>query len=98
MQQIERVFVLGLDCMTPQLTFERWIDDLPTFKRIMTEGVWGRMRSVIPAIKLIESRKYPLEELVTHRFSLEEAEKAILTAGGMIEGENPIKVIINPHL
>jgi len=56
------------------------------------------LRSVIPAIKLIESRKYPLEELVTHRFSLEEAEKAILTAGGMIKGEDPIKVIINPHL
>ena len=50
MQNIEKVFVLGLDCMTPQLAFEQWIDDLPTFKRLMTEGVWGRMRSVIPAI------------------------------------------------
>jgi predicted AlkP superfamily phosphohydrolase/phosphomutase len=50
MNQIERVFVLGLDCMTPQLVFERWVDDLPNFRRLMTEGVWGRMRSVIPAI------------------------------------------------
>ncbi len=50
MGKVDRVFVLGLDCMTPQLTFERWIDDLPTFKKLMTEGAWGRMPTVIPAI------------------------------------------------
>jgi predicted AlkP superfamily phosphohydrolase/phosphomutase len=50
MEQVDRIFVLGLDCMTPQLVFERWVEDLPNFKRLMTEGVWGKMQSVIPAI------------------------------------------------
>jgi predicted AlkP superfamily phosphohydrolase/phosphomutase len=50
MEQMNKVFVLGLDCMTPQLVFERWIDDLPTFKRLMTEGAWGKLPTVIPAI------------------------------------------------
>jgi hypothetical protein len=34
--------------------------------------------------------------MVTHRFPLIEAEKAIKVAGGMIEGEDPIKVVIIP--
>ena len=49
------------------------------------------------AIKIIESRKYPLEKLVTHTFKLEDAEKAILTAGREIPGEDPIKVVITPN-
>lgn len=49
------------------------------------------------AVKIIESRKYPLEKLVTHKFKLEDAEKAILTAGREIPGEDPIKVVITPN-
>ena len=73
--------------------------DKIALNEIRIQGVYSHdLRSVIPAIKIIESRKYPLEKLVTHRFSLQEAEKAILTAGGMIKGEAPIKVVIDPHL
>jgi threonine dehydrogenase-like Zn-dependent dehydrogenase len=50
------------------------------------------------AIKIVESRKYPLEKLVTHKFKLEDAEKAVLTAGRKIPGEDPIKVVITPQL
>lgn len=49
------------------------------------------------AIKIVESRKYPLEKLVTHKFKLEDAEKAVLTAGREIPGEDPIKVVITPN-
>lgn len=49
------------------------------------------------AIRIVESRKYPLEKLVTHKFKLEDAEKAVLTAGREIPGEDPIKVVIEPN-
>ncbi|NLD49150.1 MAG: alcohol dehydrogenase catalytic domain-containing protein [Clostridiaceae bacterium] len=56
------------------------------------------LNSVIPAIKLIESRKYPLEKMVTHKYTLEEAEKAVLVAARELkDGENPIKVVIEPN-
>lgn len=64
---------------------------------IRFQGVYSHdVRSVLPAIKLVESRKYPLEDLVTHKFSLEEAEKAVQLVAGEVEGEEPIKVVIVP--
>ena len=49
------------------------------------------------AIKLVESGKYPFEKIVTHKFLLEDAEKAVLSAGHEIEGVNPIKCAICPN-
>jgi alcohol dehydrogenase len=67
------------------------------FKEVRVQGVFSHdFRSVLPAIQLAESGKYPLEKMVTHRYPLEEAEKAVRVAGGMIEGEDPIKVVITP--
>jgi len=45
-----RVFVLGLDCATPQLVFEQYVDQLPSFARLMREGAWGRLKSSDPPI------------------------------------------------
>jgi alcohol dehydrogenase len=67
------------------------------YKEVRIQGVFSHdFRSVAPAIELAESGKYPLEKMVTHRFSLEDAEKAVKTAAGEIEGEDPIKVVIVP--
>ncbi len=55
------------------------------------------LHSVIPAVKIIESRKYPIEKMVTHKFPLHEAEKAVLTAAREIPGEDPVKVVIEPN-
>jgi threonine dehydrogenase-like Zn-dependent dehydrogenase len=67
------------------------------YQEVRVQGVFSHdFRSVIPAIHLAESKKYPLKKMVTHRFPLEEAEKAVKVAGGEIEGENPIKVVITP--
>jgi alcohol dehydrogenase len=52
--------------------------------------------SGVPAINIVESRKYPLEKMVTHRFPLEEAEKAVKTVAGEVEGEDPVKVVLLP--
>jgi predicted AlkP superfamily phosphohydrolase/phosphomutase len=46
----KRVLVIGLDCAPPELVFEQWRDELPNFRRVMDEGVWGRLESCIPAI------------------------------------------------
>jgi len=68
------------------------------YKEVRIQGVFSHdFRSVVPAIQLAESRKYPLEKMVTHRFPLEDAEKAVKVAAGEIEGEDPIKVVIVPH-
>jgi predicted AlkP superfamily phosphohydrolase/phosphomutase len=45
-----RVMILGLDCATPQLVFDRWRDDLPNMRSLMEAGVWGKLRSTDPPI------------------------------------------------
>jgi predicted AlkP superfamily phosphohydrolase/phosphomutase len=50
MNQHKKVLVIGLDCAPPELVFEQWRDDLPNFRRVMDQGVWGKLESCIPAI------------------------------------------------
>lgn len=46
----KKVFVLGLDCVPPELLFDRWLDHLPHIKRLISRGIYGDMKSTIPAI------------------------------------------------
>jgi len=46
----QKVFVVGLDCADPTLMFERWRGDLPNFDRLMSQGVYGTLRSSHPPI------------------------------------------------
>ena len=50
MKKPKKVLVIGLDCVTPQLLFDRWKDDLPNIKRIAGTGIYGEIESCIPAI------------------------------------------------
>lgn len=50
MPGIEKVAVIGLDCGEPSLFFERWIDDLPTIRRLVQSGMWGNLESCMPPI------------------------------------------------
>ena len=45
-----RVVVLGLDCAAPQLVFDQFAGNLEHLPRLMAEGVWGELQSVVPAI------------------------------------------------
>lgn len=45
-----RVAVIGLDCAPPALVFDKFVNDLEHLPRLMAEGTWGDLRSVIPAI------------------------------------------------
>lgn len=50
MEKRKKVLVIGLDCVTPQLIFDRWIDHLPNIKRLVGAGSHGKLESCIPAI------------------------------------------------
>jgi predicted AlkP superfamily phosphohydrolase/phosphomutase len=44
------VALIGLDCAEPSLVFDRWLDDLPHIRRLVSTGIWGRLRSSDPPI------------------------------------------------
>ena len=46
----KRLFVLGLDAAPPSLLFDRFIDRLPNFRRLLEASVYGRLRSCDPPI------------------------------------------------
>ncbi|MCK4667401.1 alkaline phosphatase family protein [Candidatus Dependentiae bacterium] len=46
----KKVFVIGLDCATPQIVFEEYRDKLPNLNSLMTKGCFAKMNSTIPAI------------------------------------------------
>jgi len=46
----KKVLVIGLDCFTPQLVFDQYLDRLPHLKRLMAKGYWGNLRSSDPPI------------------------------------------------
>src|SRR5579871_3707037 len=46
----QRVAVIGLDCADPGLVLDRWLGELPTLRRLVDCGTWGRLRSVDPPI------------------------------------------------
>jgi predicted AlkP superfamily phosphohydrolase/phosphomutase len=45
-----RVLVIGLDCATPDLVFDRFLPSLPTLAGLVARGQWGRLESTIPPI------------------------------------------------
>jgi alcohol dehydrogenase len=54
--------------------------------------------SVEAAIKLARGERYPIIEMISHRFPLERAEEAVRLVGGELPGEPPLKVVIDPAL
>ncbi len=46
----KKVFVLGLDSIPPELLFDRWLDQLPNIKQLVSHSIYGEMKSTIPAI------------------------------------------------
>ncbi len=46
----KKLVIIGLDCATPQLVYDAWLDEMPNVKRLVTGGVYGNMVSTIPPI------------------------------------------------
>ncbi len=73
--------------------------DQIVMREISVYGVLSHdFRAVKAAIQLARQRTYPFADLITHRLPLSEAEKAIALVAGEIKGEDPIKVVLDPHL
>jgi predicted AlkP superfamily phosphohydrolase/phosphomutase len=49
---MRKALLIGLDCAAPQLLFERFIDRLPNFKKLMKGGVYGGLQSCDPPITI----------------------------------------------
>jgi predicted AlkP superfamily phosphohydrolase/phosphomutase len=45
-----RLVVIGLDCVTPELLFGPWLSEMPNVRRLMADGLHGRLQSTIPPI------------------------------------------------
>ena len=52
MPQGPRVAVIGIDCATPQLIFDRLADELPNINALMQRGMYGDLASITPPITI----------------------------------------------
>ncbi|HME55013.1 MAG TPA: alkaline phosphatase family protein [Candidatus Lokiarchaeia archaeon] len=48
----QKLLIIGLDCATPSLFFDRHLSNIPTIKRLQASGIRGRMESSDPPITI----------------------------------------------
>ncbi len=76
---------------------EGFFNDRVVAKELTIKGVFGvDFHAYEPAIRLIESGKYPLEKMHTHTFPLEEAERALQILAREVPGEEAIHIALVP--
>ena len=46
----KRVAVIGLDSIPPELLFDKFLDRLPNLRKLVSTGIYGKLKSTIPAI------------------------------------------------
>lgn len=67
------------------------------FNEITLKGVFtSNFEAISTAVKLVESRKYPVEKIVSHKFRLEDAEQALRVVAGLVPESYPTKAVIVP--
>ncbi|EHP86155.1 alkaline phosphatase family protein [Methanotorris formicicus] len=52
MEDVKKVFVIGLDSAPPELLFDKLLDKLPNIKKLLEKSIYGPMKSCIPAITI----------------------------------------------
>ena len=68
------------------------------YKELTIKGVYSQgWRAYEESLRLLCENKYDLGRMKTHAFALEEAERALLTLGGEIDGEEAICVSLHPE-
>ena len=88
------VVLAGVKGMKPVPDF---VSDKVVLKEITLRGAIGvTWEAYEQAIRLIESRRVPLERLQTHRFALRDAERALRTLAGEVPGEEAIHCCLLP--
>jgi threonine dehydrogenase-like Zn-dependent dehydrogenase len=75
-----------------------FVSDKLLMKELTIKGVLSQdLRAFEPALKLIHSRKYPLERMHTHTFGLQDIDLAVRTLAGHVEGAKAIHVMVAPQ-
>jgi threonine dehydrogenase-like Zn-dependent dehydrogenase len=99
----------AVDCCTPGGTVvlagvkgmkavPDFVSDKVVLKEITLRGAIGvTFEAYEQAIRLIESRQIALEKLQTHRFGLRDAERAVRTLAGEVEGERAVHCCLLPE-
>jgi threonine dehydrogenase-like Zn-dependent dehydrogenase len=71
--------------------------DLIINRALNVVGAFGvDARAYAEAIRIIESRRFPLEKLHTHTFGLDDTTLAIETLAGEVPGEAAVHVSVHP--
>jgi len=98
----------SVDCVRRQgtLVLAGLTGDGTVTPMLMDKFVWGEIRlqgaftadndAVDQAIRLIEATKFPVQEMVSHVFPLEETERCIRAVGGEMAELYPTKALIKP--
>src|SRR3989344_1058518 len=47
---MKKVFVFGIDGAMPEKVFGEWLDELPTIKKLMSQGYYAKLNSSIPPL------------------------------------------------
>jgi threonine dehydrogenase-like Zn-dependent dehydrogenase len=88
------VVLAGVKGMKPVPNF---VSDKVVLKEITLRGAIGVTWDAYErAIRLIESRRLPLDRLQTHRFPLRDAERAVRTLAGDVAGEHAVACCLLP--
>jgi len=67
------------------------------FKELEIRGAYSQgSKAYQESLRLLSENKYDFARMKTHRFPLAEAEQAILTLAGEVEGEEAVCVSLNP--
>jgi threonine dehydrogenase-like Zn-dependent dehydrogenase len=71
--------------------------DKLVWKEIRLQGAFTADNDAVEAtMRLLQSTKFPVEEMVSHVFPLEETERAVRAVGGEIPELYPTKALIRP--
>ncbi|MCP4719593.1 MAG: zinc-binding dehydrogenase, partial [Desulfobacteraceae bacterium] len=73
--------------------------DKAILKELKLVGVFSHnFPAVETAITIARKNKYPLEDMISHRFPLHQAKEAVELVGGFDNKEAPLKVVLDPNM
>jgi len=94
---LRRQGTMVLGGLTGDATVTPMLMDKLVWKEICLQGVFTADNDATEAaMRLIEATKFPVQEMVSHIFPLEETERCIRAVGGEIPELYPTKALIKP--
>jgi alcohol dehydrogenase len=100
----------SVDCLHRQSTMVLGglTGDTTVTPMLMDKLVWNEIKlqgcftadndATEAALRIIEETKFPVEQMVSHTFSLKDTEHCIRAIGGEVPGTFPTKALINPAI